>query len=679
MIHRIIVSTLILCTTIFCYAQDKSTIQIKAFDKQLKPYPNLEISLNSKEFIAIGTKGVVFADVSESDLPPKNIKISSPDLEAESWNYSKGVLEIIVRKKSYKVLKLLVRTSDQKSLANVGITFNGKKNAQGVTNSDGILELTIPADEAVSSKDQFTASGFTVSAIKLSEKESILVLERQKAKEKGTSQKDPAVQQNELFENFDLTKLDSIKSLTVFYAVFKNYQIGDLSNPMKRKVDAKFRQLILQLEDSIRSSRTFVGRISDSSFVGEDVRNLLAQAKAEKNTLETLRENFDEKIQIISDKLSTGVSNLDAPTRDQLIKDINMLESVLKENEEKFYKNQSDYRSILLSLKEQFNEIGDLENRLSLSESQRAEERREFQRKMLTIIFVTICFAAITIMLIYFSNRLKKQQGELLKANGEIKRMNENLEVLVSERTALLENAHREMDIFLYKASHDLRGPICSIIGLCNIAARTTTDANSLELIQKTYHTAFAMDRMLKKLKVISEINHPSNYSLVLIDDQLRMIRQNYRNFVKDNNINFKIDCNRSITFHSYPNLVEVILTNLIENAMFYSTLKRGTNPEVEIKVEKKYQAVEITVSDNGIGIEEEIRDRVWDMFFIGNEESRGNGLGLYIVRKSVEVLNGNIFIQSRKGEFTRVVVIIPVVETLMVGPREPVPLIAGE
>jgi signal transduction histidine kinase len=135
--------------------------------------------------------------------------------------------------------------------------------------------------------------------------------------------------------------------------------------------------------------------------------------------------------------------------------------------------------------------------------------------------------------------------------------------------------------------------------------------------------------------------------------------------------VKFEVECSEALAFHSYPNLVEVILLNLIENALFFSSLKLAAQPEVLVKAEQKHNYVELTVYDNGIGIEKEIRDRVWDMFFIGNIASRGNGLGLYIVRKSVQALGGNIFIQSEKDAYTRVVVMIPVVNTLLVGPKE--------
>lgn len=657
------VAILVLCAFTKGFSQGKTSIQIKTFDQQLKPYPNIDLSINDKEFVRIGTKGVLFFDVDNTDLPPKSITVKDELIEAESWNYSKGILEIILRKKSYRISRFRLRDGENKNITNAAISYEGKKKLETVSNNNGEFLLPLALDERIDGREKFKVADYTVTKLILGEKENILVVKPVVVEVVKKKDADP-VQSEAIFKNFDFNNLDSIQSLTVFYAVMKNYQVSELSESLKKRIDSKFKQLVNNLADSLRNPGTeFITRISGESYVSDDVSNLLAQADAESATLDELRSNFEDKIEMINEKLSGGVANLDPVMREKLLADVGRLQSILNENERKFYKNKSYYEEVLSSIKQKFFDISELENKLSESEAQREQERINFQDKLGKIFIVALCFGLVTVLLIYFSNNLKKHQKALVKANTEIKRINENLEGLVSERTALLENAHREMDIFLYKASHDLRGPICSIIGLCNIASRTV-NSESLELVQMTYNTAYSMDRMLKKLKIISEINQPSNYSLIMMDEYLRDIRQEFRGVIRDNNINFTVESNTAISFHSYPNLIEVILHNLVENALFYSLLKKGSSPQVQVKAILKHNYVELTVYDNGVGVDLEIRDRVWDMFFIGNEESNGNGLGLYIVRKSVQVLGGNMFLESEKGKFTRVVVIIPVAET---------------
>ena len=73
---------------------------------------------------------------------------------------------------------------------------------------------------------------------------------------------------------------------------------------------------------------------------------------------------------------------------------------------------------------------------------------------------------------------------------------------------------------------------------------------------------------------------------------------------------------------------------------------------------------MEITVQDNGQGVEEIYQDRLFDMFFRGNEQSKGNGLGLYIVKKAVNKLSGALHLETIYGKGTTISIWIPLKQT---------------
>jgi signal transduction histidine kinase len=393
--------------------------------------------------------------------------------------------------------------------------------------------------------------------------------------------------------------------------------------------------------------------------VDDDIDNLLAQATQESKTLETQRYDFEEKIRIIQNKLASGISTMDEATRANLLSDLTRLEMILRQNENQFYKNQNDYRAIINALKEKYFDITELENRLSQSEAQRLEEQRAFRQKLFITLSVLLVFAILILLLIYFGDKLKKQKKELVRVNAEIKRINENLESLVAERTKSLEDANKELDTFLYRASHDLRSPICSIIGLCNIALHTS-EGESKDLVQKVVLTTGIMDKLLKKLSIISEINQPTNFSSITLVDLVENVKQDFGKAIAADNIKFTVDCPADLVIYSYPNLVETILSNLIENAFFYSALKNPSNATVSLKVAIEGNDVVISVYDNGIGVEEAITPKLFDMFFKGTEKSKGHGLGLYIVQKSVQALDGKVEVESEVGRFTKFTVQFP-------------------
>jgi signal transduction histidine kinase len=642
-------------------AQDTQLVQIKAFDQQLQPYKNVQMSINGKDYFTVGNKGVAFVELAENDLPLKSIKIKDELLEAASWNYTKGIVEVIIRKKNYQLIQVVVKDQNNKPLQNLKVTFNGKKTSTSATDSEGSFEIPLALDEKITSTNQFVINDYKIVRLQSIDGKQVLTLDRLKAAKQGTpAMTSRGIENGTYFKDFDLSKLDSIQSLTVFYAIFKNYQLKDMSDEAKRRIDAKFTQLVQQLQDSLRrKDNTFIGKISDSSFVSDDITNLLEQSTLENQMLEGQRAEFDQKIQIIQQKLSTGIQNLDAETRAKVLSDLTLLEGTLMQNENKFYKNQTDYRNILNSLKQNFFDVEDLENRLSASEMQRLEEQRAFRQKIVITLSVLFGFAILILLLIYVGDRLKKQKKELVRVNEEIKRMNENLEGIVAERTKLLEEANKELDTFLYRASHDLRSPVCSIIGLCNIALMLS-NGESKDLVEKMVVTTATMDKLLKKLSIISEINQPSNFSSITLLDVIENIRTGFSTMIKDQRINFTIDCPADLVIYSYPNLIETILINLIENAFFYSVMRDSKNAHVQLTATVKEDQLELSLYDNGIGVDDSISHKLFDMFFKGNENSKGNGLGLYIVQKSVQALEGKITVESEPDRYTKFIVSLP-------------------
>jgi signal transduction histidine kinase len=634
-------------------AQEKHLVQIKTFDQQLQVMKNVEVSINGKDFISVGNKGTAFIELNENDLPIRNIKIKNEQLEPASWNNSKGVVEIIIRKKSYHVAHLLLQDVSKKPIAFSKVVFKGNKTVSATTDVSGKFEVPLGLDEKIISADQFTIQDYKVTGLLLSEQESILTIDPIKNEKVNQT----PITNREYFKDFDLSKIDSIQSLTVFWAIFKNYSEKDLSPEAKRRVDAKFAQLLGRLQDSaLQKKNPFMGKISDSSFVSDDLKNLLSKATLESQTLQEQRLDFDDKINIINNKLAAGVINLDPQTRSKLLNDLNLLERLLSQNESRFFKNQNDYRQIINSLKEKFFDVENLENKLSESEAQRMEEQRVFQQRLLAISGVVAVFAIFIILLVYFSNELRKQRKKLLEANEKINRINDDLEIIVLERTQSLEEAHKELDTFLYRASHDLRSPVCSIIGLCNIAMHLSPK----EFIERVENITVGMDKLLKKLSMISEINEPTNYSSVTMRQVVENVKHKFNYLIKGEGIQFHIDCPTDVVFHSYPNLIEGIVSNLLENALFFSMVRNPEHSRVEFKAEVKGNAVEFSVYDNGIGVENVIRDRLFDMFFKGHERSKGNGLGLYIVQKSVHALEGRIKMESEPGHYSKFIVQLP-------------------
>jgi len=633
-------------------AQEKQTVKVKTFDQKLHSLKNIEVSLNNNEYVSVGKKGVAIVELSNADLPIKSVKIKDDNLEAASWNLSKGVLEIIVRPKSYNVVHFILRFPEGDSIPLTSVSFKGLNSQSITTNQKGEFDLTLSVNEKITS-DQFTVQNLLVKSVTLSDKENVIVVERPKVVEPVHEKKSTVSVKK---EHFDLARLDTIQSLADFYAVFKNISIGSLNEDVKIKIDAKFNQLIAQM-DSLARRSSYTNNISDTSNLKEDIRSLMDEATLEGDAMQSSRLGFDAAIKIITNKLDKGVSNLSKEEWNSLLSDLDLLGKVLTQNESKFNQNQDHFHEMINTIKERYFDIKNLETRLSASEKERQEQQRIYQQRLIFIGVTFIVCGVLIILLISFSGRLRKQKNELKAANEEVKTINENLERIVALRTSLLEESNKELDTFMYRASHDLRSPIRSILGLCSISDHIP----EAEYVSRVQSTTLEMDRMLKKLINISEIGlESSNLATITLATAITEIKSKHAEMIAASGVQFHIDCPANITLRTSTTLLESILINLIENGIFFSVLKSPDHARVEIKVKMNGANVEISIHDNGVGIADSIRPKLFQMFFVGNENSKGSGLGLYIVHKCLEALHGIITVESEVGRYTKFTMILP-------------------
>lgn len=233
-------------------------------------------------------------------------------------------------------------------------------------------------------------------------------------------------------------------------------------------------------------------------------------------------------------------------------------------------------------------------------------------------------------------------------------------EALLKQQNDELTKINAELDRFVYSASHDLRAPLMSVKGLLNMIHLDPEKVNTeryLELIGTsvnkldkfitdiiTYSRNARMDIMSKEIDFETLI-HESIDVLKYMEDA-----ENVRSIIK-------------VTSHApfyadYSRLL-IIFNNIIANAVRYRDFRKEDS-YLRIEVSTNRDKAVITFSDNGIGIAEEYKDKVFKMFFRANADSKGSGLGLYIVKSAVEKLNGTVTIESTLGEGTTFTIEIP-------------------
>jgi len=240
---------------------------------------------------------------------------------------------------------------------------------------------------------------------------------------------------------------------------------------------------------------------------------------------------------------------------------------------------------------------------------------------------------------------IQSQSEELIDANETIAEINKKLEGKIEERTVALSQAYKELDTFFYRSSHDFRRPLTTFMGLAEVAKVTVKDANALELFDKVKETAYNLDKMLIKLQSISDMGSQQLvYKEVMIKEIFETVCDTFRDEIHRKNIKTSAEIRMPGPFISYPAMVKIIIENLVENAIHFCGMD---NPYIKLKATQMGEYVTIDMQDNGQGISREYQEQVFDMYFRANERSKGNGLGLYIVKKAVEKLDGSISLSS--------------------------------
>ena len=245
----------------------------------------------------------------------------------------------------------------------------------------------------------------------------------------------------------------------------------------------------------------------------------------------------------------------------------------------------------------------------------------------------------------------KKEDG-IIVFDGAIRDISESKEVrkqMENQNEELLK-INTELDRFVYSASHDLKAPLASIMGLITISKLEKDPiviSQYLDMINTSVHK---LDRFIKDIISYSR-NSRLELEHNLIDFQ-QLIRDTFNDLeYLDNSrkIDKRIFISIETPFYTDLSRLSVLMNNLVSNAVIYSNPNQQT-PFIEIRVSAKANNVVIEVKDNGQGIPEEHQKNIFKMFYRASHTSRGSGLGLYIVKETIEKLKGNITVHSEMG-----------------------------
>ncbi len=235
----------------------------------------------------------------------------------------------------------------------------------------------------------------------------------------------------------------------------------------------------------------------------------------------------------------------------------------------------------------------------------------------------------------------------------------QKLNIELQNNKTQLTTANEELRTFIYRASHDLRGPLTTIMGLVSLVQEDPTDVSNAEYIQSIAEPAHKLDNTLRALiKIMGIRGSMVKKSVIDVKDKVNAVVQELKGVHDTERMRIVQTVNITNEFVSDKEILGYVLQNTIENAIIYRN--SGTDAFVRINVTDYQEGIKITVTDNGIGIKNSVKGKIFDMFYKGTERSTGLGLGLYFVKNAVVKLNGVVGFESTEGEGTTIQIYLP-------------------
>lgn len=231
------------------------------------------------------------------------------------------------------------------------------------------------------------------------------------------------------------------------------------------------------------------------------------------------------------------------------------------------------------------------------------------------------------------------------------KRIAENLERVVAERTVKLRETIGELEAFSYSIAHDMRAPLRSLQGYSEVLLSehsSRLEPDGREFLQRIGTAAKRMDRLIRDVLNYSRIVR-SELALerVSLEPLLRDIVETYPMFAPDG-------AEIEIAGPFLPALgneamLTQVFSNLLGNAVKF--VAPGTRPRIKIWAEPRDARVRVFVQDNGIGIAEDQHRKIFEVFQQAATGFGGTGIGLAIVQKAIERMGGDVGVRSTPGQ----------------------------
>ena len=273
--------------------------------------------------------------------------------------------------------------------------------------------------------------------------------------------------------------------------------------------------------------------------------------------------------------------------------------------------------------------------------------------------------------LLISNQELERAKIHIDSQNELLQDLNRKLQATVELRTRELETVNQELkytnlelDNFIYRSSHDIRGPLVRLTGICQVALLDVHDEKAKDYLNLILETAQHVNDLFDRLKAVSEINNldvSKNRKDIHLPSLTMGVKEKLKKLSAFQAVLYIERIDADLTVHTNEFLIETIFFGLLENAIKFQKVEEIDKNFIKVKAWKKGDHLVIVFIDNGIGIKQSHADHLFQMFTEAARDKKSIGMGLYIVKHAVEKLNGTIQFSRSKSGYTRFKVELPI------------------
>ncbi|HET8859793.1 ATP-binding protein [Marivirga sp.] len=250
-------------------------------------------------------------------------------------------------------------------------------------------------------------------------------------------------------------------------------------------------------------------------------------------------------------------------------------------------------------------------------------------------------------------NIVKERTSELRSQKEQLKQANEELKTI-----------NNELDNFVYRSSHDLVAPLKSLRGLISVAGMSNDPYEIKDYFKLMNVSITKLEEFIKSIMDFStNTKKPLVMQRVKMDTIIDSIIEDLKYYENADKVELIRAYNSDFEIKTDPKRLNIVLSNLVTNALKYHDFERGDKPFIKVCAKIENDSYVIEVEDNGSGIPKEHQDKVFDMFFRAHQGTDGSGLGLYIVVDTLNVLNGKIDFTSKTRVGTTFRIVLPLID----------------